>query len=300
VLLGLIPLGVALAAGLTYQLVTDPLPVLVFRADAGTLILLAGILLSLAGLGIALAWLRGERRRADALEEQRRAQVDAHRRFLRRLDHEMKNPLTALKAGLANVTPGEPVGQATLDAITHPVDRLARLVNDLRKLAELEERPLEQLPVDVAVLLGEVVEEAAGHPSHAGRDLRLNIASVPWPLPPVTGDRDLLWLALYNLVDNALKYSRPQDPVEVRASDDGRVLTVEVADSGPGIDPADQPRVFEELFRGANARGQEGSGLGLALAQRVIARHGGEISVRSRQSGAGGTVFAVRLPVRRG
>jgi signal transduction histidine kinase len=101
-------------------------------------------------------------------------------------------------------------------------------------------------------------------------------------------------LAFYNLVDNALKFTGPENPIEIRAFEDGRSLLVEVADTGPGIPPDELPRIFEELYRGTNARGFEGSGLGLALVQRVIARHGGAVSVRSRPGQ--GSVFTVRLP----
>jgi two-component system OmpR family sensor kinase len=186
------------------------------------------------------------------------------------------------------------VGQSLRDA-ERQTTRLSRLIADLRKLAELEERPLELAPVDVAALLDEVVSAVRGLPQYARRVIRLNIQRVPWSLPPVTGDRDLLGLAFYNLVENALKYSGPFDEVEVRAVEDGRWVIVEVADSGPGIAAEDLPRVFEELYRGSNARGLEGSGLGLSLVWRVINRHAGEISVRSRQAGQKGTVFRVRL-----
>jgi signal transduction histidine kinase len=72
---------------------------------------------------------------------------------------------------------------------------------------------------------------------------------------------------------------------------------VEIADTGPGIPAEELPRIFEELYRGSNARGSEGSGLGLALVRRVVERHGGRISVRSRRDGVQGTVFIVSLPV---
>jgi two-component system OmpR family sensor kinase len=74
---------------------------------------------------------------------------------------------------------------------------------------------------------------------------------------------------------------------------------VEVADSGPGIPPDDLGRIFEELYRGANARGTEGSGLGLALVKRIIALHNGQVQVRSQQEDPRGTVFTVRLPASR-
>jgi two-component system OmpR family sensor kinase len=112
----------------------------------------------------------------------------------------------------------------------------------------------------------------------------------------VIGDRDLLVLAMYNLVENALKFTSVNEPVEVRALEDGKAIVVEVADSGAGIQSEDLPKIFEELYRGTNARGTEGSGLGLALVNRIVTLHGGQIFVRSRQENPRGTVFTVRLP----
>jgi signal transduction histidine kinase len=101
---------------------------------------------------------------------------------------------------------------------------------------------------------------------------------------------------LYNLVENALKFTSVEEPVEVRALEDGRAIVVEVADSGTGIHAEDLPKIFEELYRGSNARGIEGSGLGLALVNRIVTLHGGQISVRSRQENPRGTVFTIKLP----
>jgi two-component system OmpR family sensor kinase len=179
------------------------------------------------------------------------------------------------------------------------VDRLTRLLADLRKLADLEERALEHLPVDIPELLEDIVEAAGSLPAHEGRSLNVMISRVPWPFPPVTGDRDLLGLVFYNLVENALKFSSAQDSVEVRALEDGRMIVVEVADSGPGIPPEELERIFEELYRGANARGTEGSGLGLPLVKRIVTLHNGQVAVRSQQEDPRGTVFTVRLPVTR-
>ncbi|MFN2298406.1 MAG: sensor histidine kinase, partial [Anaerolineales bacterium] len=72
---------------------------------------------------------------------------------------------------------------------------------------------------------------------------------------------------------------------------------VEIADTGPGIPAEEIPRLFEELYRGSNARGFEGSGLGLALVRRVVERHAGWVTVRSRRDGRRGTVFTVTLPL---
>ena len=99
------------------------------------------------------------------------------------------------------------------------------------------------------------------------------------------------------MIENALKFSAEGKEVEIRARDDGHWLVVEVADSGPGIPPGELAQVFEELYRGSNVHGVMGSGLGLALARRIVQLHGGTVSVRSRQNGVDGTVFTVQLPV---
>jgi signal transduction histidine kinase len=114
----------------------------------------------------------------------------------------------------------------------------------------------------------------------------------------VTGDRDLLVLAVYNLIENALKFTSAHDSLEVRALEDGKAIVIEVADSGAGISAEDQSKIFEELYRGSNAQSTEGSGLGLALVNRIVALHGGVVDVRSNQRQPRGTVFTVRLPVR--
>lgn len=298
--LALVPLLLAIAAVLALPALQSVIPVLIFRVDLRNVILILCGLASLVWLAAALRDWKLQERHRQATERALRNSEQARRRFLRRLDHEVKNPLTAMRAALANLADGhEDEPPRPVQDIQLQVERLSQLVGDLRKLAELEERPLERLPVDLNELLAEVVDMALSQPAYGGRELRLALSKVPWPLPPVTGDRDLLWLVFYNLVDNALKYSEARHTVEVRAQEDGRAVTVEVADNGPGIPPADLERIFEELYRGVNARGIEGSGLGLALTQRIVQRHGGSIRVRSR-SGNGaesGVVFTVRLPL---
>jgi two-component system OmpR family sensor kinase len=277
----------------------QPLTVYQLQFDLSSLLWLAGALLTAWLLSLWLVRRLAARRFEQRLSQQQREQDEAHRRVLRRLDHEMKNPLTALRALLANLEAAAlPDERRALAHDAHrQAQRLSRLGGDLRKLAELDERPLEWQPVDMPELLNEVVESMLAQPEYSGRQLKCSIAEVPWRLPPVTGDRDLLLLAFYNLVSNALKFSRAEDVVEVRAAEAERTVVVEVADNGPGIEPDDLPRVFEELFRGANARGSAGSGLGLALVQRVVALHGGEVSVQSRRDGQRGALFTVRLPL---
>ncbi len=222
------------------------------------------------------------------------------RQFLRRLDHEIKNPLTGLRAALVNLQEAQAADerwQASQNA-GKAVERLTRLLTDLRKLADLDERPIEHYPVSVPELLDDVVEAARTIPAYEGRSISLLIPKIPSPFPMITGDRDLLVLAVYNLVENALKFTSANDSVEVRALEDGRSIVIEVADSGVGIPTEDLPKIFEELYRGSNARSTEGSGLGLALVNRIAILHGGGVGVRSSQNEPRGTVITLRLPRR--
>ncbi len=291
---GLIPI-LALAFSL-------PIPVLVFRVDVATVLFALGLFLTLLAAGAYLgAWLRDRRARTEAQQmalEAERSRI----RFMRRLDHEIKNPLTGLQVALANLREGrtaEERDRASSNA-RHAVERLSKLLTDMRKLSDLGERPVERLRVDIPQLLQEMIEAAQLQPAYRLRQINLTVARVPRRLPAVTGDRDLLGLAIYNLIENALKFTAPDDAVEVRALEDGRAIIVEVADTGQGVAPEDLHNIFEELYRGSNARGVEGSGLGLALARRIVELHGGEIAVRSRRDEPRGTVFTLRLPISAG
>ena len=263
------------------------------RADLGALALIGGLGLSgLAALGIVLLD-RQERIRkqaADAANEERR-------RFLRRLDHELKNPLTAIRAGLVNLadaSEGE-ARKAALLSVEAQTLRLSHLSADLRKLAELEVRLVERSSVDTTALLREVFGMAQEQAGAADRALSLSIPSAPWPLPKIQGDPDLLLLAVHNLLENALKFSQKGDTIELRAFEDGSEIVIEVADTGPGIPKEEQPHVWEELYRGQTVQNVPGSGLGLALVRAIAERHNGRVSLRSRLGQ--GTVFTLHLPI---
>ncbi len=296
--------GAGLAAAIVLNQAPAPPSNVHFIMDSATLTLLTGFALSgliLAGLALA-AW--SARRRARAVAQVTHAAAADHRRFLQRLDHELKNPLTAIQAGLALMQPnsGTPADSQGADAarasVLAQVGRISRLTADLRKLADLEQRPLEQSPVDIAELLAEVIDVSTDQAAAGGRRLALTLPQAPWPLPAIAADRDLLLLALHNLVDNAVKFTRPGDTLEVRALEDGSSVVVEVADTGPGIPAEALPHIWDELYRAQGARGVPGSGLGLPLAKAIILRHGGSVTVRSREGH--GTVFTVRLPISRG
>jgi signal transduction histidine kinase len=298
VILALIPAALGLvSAVLLFRVPGLVNPILHGRVDLGTLSVLVGVGLSVLIAGGLALWAWSARRCGAQMTSLRSEAAAERRRFLQRLDHELKNPLTAVRAGLANLAngPNEAARAEALASVEVQVLRLSRLTADLRKLAELETCRLERTPVNVAELLREAVALAEEQPEAQGRQLVLMLPRAPWPVPEVSADWDLLFLATFNLLDNALKFSQPDDTVEVRAFDDRAFVVVEVADTGPGIPEEELPRVWEELYRGQGARGVPGSGLGLALTRTILERHGGQVQLRSRAGQ--GTVVTMRLPV---
>jgi two-component system OmpR family sensor kinase len=295
--IALVPAGAGVViASLLFYVPTATNPILHLRVDLGTLAIIAGVAGSLlVGAGVLL-WEWARRRCQHQLADARIRLAQERRRFLQRIDHELKNPLTAIRAGLANVANGASgtAQREALASVEAQVLRLSQLTADLRKLAELETRPLDLVPVNVAELLHEALDLAREQPEARERRLALMLPQAPWPVPDVPGDRDLLFLATYNLLDNAIKFTRPGDTVEVRAVEDRTHVTVEVADTGPGIPREELPRVWEELYRGQGAHGVPGSGLGLALVRAIVERHGGQVTLRSRTGQ--GTVVTMRLP----
>ena len=257
------------------------------RVDLGTLALLMGILLTVLLFIIWGIFLWQERQFNQEFLEIQTTTTEERRQFLRRLDHELKNPLTAIQAGLVNLDDG---GSNT----ALQTRRLSRLVADLRKLADLETRPIDSAEVVLAAVLEEAVAVVQQEPESVDRSISLSLPQAPWPLPKVQGDEDLLLLAQVNLLNNAVKFSSPGDRVEVRAFEDSEMVIVEVADTGPGIPEAEVPFVWQELYRGRGARGVPGSGLGLALVRAITERHGGQVTIRSRVDQ--GTVVTMKLP----
>jgi two-component system, OmpR family, sensor kinase len=293
-----LPLLLGIAASFVAQSVWNPVPILVFKIDAGMVAFTAGLLITLFLLAFWVGYALTERRAQQRIENSVMDSEQGRRRFIRRLDHEMKNPLTGLRTALVNLQEAQSMEERIRagENAVRAQERLTSLLNDLRKLADLDERQIERERVEIPSLLTDVIEAARDHPAYAGRSLNLFVPRVPSPFPCIVGDRDLLVLAMYNLVENALKFTSAQEPVEVRALEDGKAVVMEVADSGAGIPSDDLPKIFDELYRGSNARGVEGSGLGLALVSRIVALHGGQIDARSRQTEPRGTVFTVRLP----
>lgn len=287
------PAILALVMAILFNQSNLPNPTIYVRFQISFLIFLLGITLSsIAGVVLLISdWI--ERRHIAALLQA----SEERRHFLRRLDHELKNPITAILAGLANLGSSETDEQrnTAMRSVEAQMSRLRNLVSDLRKLADLERRSIEFNPIEMSPILLEAFEYVRDQELARSRNLSISIPQAPWPLPYVSGDRDLLFLVVHNLLDNALKFTNEGDTIELRAYEDGSKLVVEVADTGLGIREDERAHIWDELYRGEDARGIPGSGLGLALVKSIVQRHNGSVDLRSR-SGQG-TVFAFSLPI---
>ncbi len=291
--LGLGTLVVGVAAALAVRLlIPATLLRFGFDSDPANVILVLTLLVAfvLLAASVLLRW--QSIRTKHALAAQASAEETERRRFIQRLDHELKNPLTAIQVQLDNLQASEASenrSKETIAELRTQADRLAQLTRGLRRLADLGLRPLEFERVEIGELLDEVVELL-----QAPDRIALDVQKVPWPIPPIEGDRELLLMVFRNLADNALKYSPPESKIQIRARHTSGALVVEVIDTGRGIPPDELPLVAEELYRGSNTRDVAGSGLGLSIVQRIVERHGGRLEIRSRPGQ--GTIATVQLP----
>lgn len=233
---------------------------------------------------------RGFNGMAEALE---RAD-DLRRTLVGDVAHELRTPLATLQGHLEALRDGVlAVDAATLRLLHDESARLGRLVADLEALARAEAAgfSLERSPRDLAAIAREVAAELEGSFRAKGVALDLAIAEAP-----VVGDADRLAQVARNLLANALKFTPAGGHVRLSTGIDGRGAILEVSDDGPGIQPADLPRVFERFWRSRTASDVPGSGVGLTIARELARAHGGDISASSRPGVA--TTFRVTLPPR--
>ena len=292
ILLCLAPAALAIPCALVWWFIGSGLEVWA-SVPLPTVLAFAGVLMSAVAVGVVLvSSALSKARLAGAAEADARRDLE-HRQFLARLDHELKNPLTAI---LAATAPGEDEASVLVAAQAR---RMGVLVTDLRKLADLSSAPLERELVDLEEAARDAVEAARSSVGDS-RSFTLVFPTAPWPLPRVVGDADLLYSAIQNVVSNAVKYSGEGDSIEVRASQSENSVSIEVADTGIGIPVSERQSVWAELARGSNAAGRSGSGLGLPLVRLVIERHGGNVRLTSREGVGTSVVLTLPLPAEAG
>jgi signal transduction histidine kinase len=214
--------------------------------------------------------------------------------FIRRIVHDMRNPLAAIIGHAANMTQSVQVEpdhwRKSAKTIQDEAQRLARLVDSMLFDARLAYVPLEMQRFDLADVLEEALYAQDERAVREGKSLQMDVP--PGPMP-IEGDRDLLQRAFENLIDNSLKYSGEDGRLGIRLEDQGGNHVIEFTDNGEGIPPEYLPdRIFEPLVR-ARSHGS-GSGLGLSIVRKIIEMHGGTITAASRVGS--GTTMIVRLP----
>lgn len=217
----------------------------------------------------------------------------SQQRLLADVSHELRTPLTAVRGNLDLMRRMGEVDPESLAIVQDEVERMTRLVGDLLLLARADsgELPMQKKPVELDNLLFEVYRQV----SRLERSVEVVVSEVDQVC--VLGDPDRLKQLLFNLIDNAMKYTPPGGKVSLRLSKTMDWAQLEVTDTGVGIPPDDLPYIFDRFYRvdKARSRAQGGAGLGLAIAKWIAQVHGGNIHAIS-QVGVG-TTFAIMLPI---
>lgn len=230
---------------------------------------------------------------AEALAQQE----EARRHLMADIAHELRTPLTVIQASLEGMQDG--VMEATperLASLHEETLLLARLINDLRDLAlaEVGQLRVEPARVDLHTLLERTIEKWQPQAMRRGVHLDLDARD---GIGPTMADAQRLEQVVSNLIDNALRHTPAGGRITVSAGPGGEPGTavVAVADTGSGIPPEEQPRVFDRFYRGGPTHSRSGSGIGLAVVRELVARQGGRVWVDS-QPGQGSR-FSFTLPL---
>jgi two-component system, OmpR family, sensor histidine kinase KdpD len=212
------------------------------------------------------------------------------------LAHEFKTPLTSIKAASTALLASDGIDSAQrhelLSVVDEEADRLSILVTEAIQMARIEAGRVHLRREDNSVA---AIVAAAAERFNTQAEGRTISVRIPSAIPTIWVDRELMEVALRQLIDNALKYSPVDSPVRVEAEQDSARVIVSVADRGPGIAESEQPRIFEKFYRADSSRHQvPGAGLGLVIAREIIHMHGGEIWVESKPGE--GSVFRFSVP----
>ncbi|MFK3818269.1 ATP-binding protein [Pseudomonas sp. NPDC089407] len=228
----------------------------------------------------------------DRMAGQLKALVQAQQNLLHDISHELRSPLTRMHAaiGLMRQQPDRP---DMLERVERESRRMDDLIEQLLTLARAQSRQgnSDFASVDVVELLAQIVEDARFEASMK----QCQVSLLAQGAFLMHGHEELLYRAFENIIRNAVRYTAPGTAVLVEAAPapGGQWLQVCVSDHGPGVDPARLQRIFEPFDRGTDSNG-DGFGLGLAIAQRAIALHGGSITALAATTG--GLRVRIELP----
>lgn len=228
---------------------------------------------------------------------ERRRLEEVRRDFVANVSHELKTPMGALgllaETLLAETEPS--VAARLAERIHSEAFRVSRIIDDLLDLSRIES---EESPPREPVLVNLVIAEAIERVRSAAEQRQVRV-QLKEPDPPVAvlGDRRQLTSAVYNLLENAVKFSYEDSEVEVEGACDAGEVVIEVKDHGVGIPARDLDRIFERFYRVDQGRSRTtgGTGLGLAIVRHVASNHHGSVQAESREGE--GSMFTLRLPL---
>jgi len=230
---------------------------------------------------------------------QQRLTEAARDSFVAQATHELRTPLTNIKLAAEEAIDAVSTDPATvsmsLNIVNQEARRLERVVTDMLSVSEMEAASMSLKIDDVSP--AKLLEDLQSDYQNQARERNIEFTvNRPPKLEVVFGDREKIGLLLHNIVGNAMKYTPDGGAVTITATQDAMDWRVEVRDTGPGIAPDEQEKVFEKFYRASNAKTSDvvGTGLGLALAAEIARLHDGEITLQS-ELGEGCT-FTVRLP----
>jgi signal transduction histidine kinase len=254
------------------------------------------LLISVSAVAIVLLFLRGVRMVVrDAWATTTREQF--RDRYLREVSHGLKTPLSVIRLHAETMLGPAPLTEALRRDLCRDIveegEQVRQLVGKLLVISRLEARPQLQLRTgDLATALGSSLDAYCRHLAYQGVGADLHLAT---GLPPVRFDATAIKEAALNLIDNAVKYSSGTADVHVRVFARENQAICEVEDRGSGIAPEERDRIFEHSYRGSNAAGIAGQGVGLFVVREIMAAHGGSVEVAS-EPGRGST-FRLVFPV---
>ena len=229
---------------------------------------------------------------------QERRVEEVRRDFVANVSHELKTPIGALSL-LAETIADESDPEVVKRLSSHLRDesfRVSHIVDDLLTLSRIEgDGSIVHVPVAISSVVDEAVARVRPVAEH--RNVAIDVQPVD-PAVEVEGDRSQLTSALFNLLDNAVKYSEGGSNVEVEVEAAPSTVVITVRDHGIGIPSRDLERIFERFYRVDKARSREtgGTGLGLSIVRHAVQNHGGEVTVTSREGE--GSTFVVTIPRR--
>ena len=226
---------------------------------------------------------------------------EVRRRFVSDASHELKTPLAAIRLLSDSILQTEHMDPATTREFVADIgaeaERLSRITEDLLRLTRLDSGVLEK-PVEVEVL--PVLEQVMRMMSLVAQEKQVELTYTAEPGCTVLATPDELHQVIYNLTDNAVKYTGAGGAVQVALSRREENVILTVADNGTGIPEEDLPRIFERFYRvdKARSRAAGGTGLGLSIVSDTVKRRGGTVEAANRPEG--GSVFTVRWPAAKG